>query len=212
MTTEELAELFLTYLYDLAEAAPHPNFLFSLNEFIPRFGLIDLEQLQQAINSLGDRGLIIMAGLDVFGGISAGITMEGSVFVEKGGETEIIEQYRRDPQKFVKTQESFPAQPVVESQPQTLIVEQEKSTRVVINRAVEAILADIEDNLKRDSSVEAELRHDLMADLETLRLQMKKQVKNKTIIEAILNNLEALPSVAPLAAGLKSIVQPYLNL
>jgi hypothetical protein len=32
MTTEELAELFLAHLYDLAEEAPHPNFLFSVND------------------------------------------------------------------------------------------------------------------------------------------------------------------------------------
>ncbi len=34
MTTEEVAELFLTHLYDLAEAAPHPNFLFTVNDFV----------------------------------------------------------------------------------------------------------------------------------------------------------------------------------
>ncbi len=34
MTPEEVAELFLTHLYDLAEAAPHPNFLFTVNDFV----------------------------------------------------------------------------------------------------------------------------------------------------------------------------------
>ena len=103
MTTDELAELFLAHLYDLAEAAPHPNFLFSVNDFAPMLGITDREELQKAINSLGDRGFIILASLDMFGGISAGITMEGSVFVEKGGETGIIKQYRKDPQSLVKT-------------------------------------------------------------------------------------------------------------
>jgi hypothetical protein len=212
MTTDELAELFLTYLYDQAEAAPHPNFLFSLNEFIPMMGLTDLDQLQHALSNLGDRGLIILAGLDVFGGISAGITMEGSVYVEKGGETGIIDQYRRDPQRFVKPQEtlSVQLQPIPESRPQRPPVGEEKPAEVIISRAVEAILSDMEDNLKRDNSVGAEIRQDLLADLETLRLQMKKQVKNKTVIEAILDNLSRVPSVAPLAAGLKNIVHPYL--
>jgi formylmethanofuran dehydrogenase subunit E len=98
MTTEELAELFLSHLYDLAEEAPHPNFLFSANDFAPKLGVNDREELQGALNYLVDRGLIILAGFDPFGGISAGITIEGSSFVEKGGKTGIIEQKRKKPQ------------------------------------------------------------------------------------------------------------------
>ncbi len=98
MTTEELAELFLAHLYELAEEAPHPNFLFSVNDFEPKLGITDREELQKALNYLGDRGLVILASLDPFGGISAGITIEGSIFVEKGGETGIIGQYRKSPQ------------------------------------------------------------------------------------------------------------------
>ena len=90
MTTEELGELFLVHLYDLAEAAPHPNFLFMVNDFASTMGISDREGLQKALDFLGDRGLIISAALDMWGGISAAITMEGSVFVEEGGETGII--------------------------------------------------------------------------------------------------------------------------
>jgi hypothetical protein len=211
MTTEELAELFLTHLYDLAEAAPHPNFLFSLNEFIPRMGLTDLEQLQQAIHSLGDRGLIILAGLDVFGGISAGITMEGSIFVEKGGETGIIEQYRRDPQKFIQDQQVSPSPAAGERKSQPLIVDEEKPAGPIIGRAVEAILADVEEILKRDNTLEVEIKDDLLADVKTIRLQMGRKVKNRAVIEAVLDNLSGIASVAPLIAGLKSIVRPYFE-
>ncbi len=98
MTTEELAELFLAHLYELAEEAPHPNFLFSVNDFAPKLGITDRGELQKALNYLGDRGLVILAGLDPFGGISAGITMEGSSFVEKGGETGVIKDHLKRPQ------------------------------------------------------------------------------------------------------------------
>src|SRR4030042_3565625 len=103
MTTEEIAERFLAHLYELADEAPHPNFLFSVNDFMPKLGMIDREEVQKAINYLGDRGFIILASFDMVGGIGAGITIEGSVFVEKGGETGIIEQYRKRPQTFVRT-------------------------------------------------------------------------------------------------------------
>src|SRR4030042_4433635 len=97
MRTEELAELFLAHLYQLAEDAPHPNFLFSVNDFAPKLGITDREELQKALDYLGDRGLIILASFDRFGGISAGMTIEGSIFVEKGGETGMIEKNRQSP-------------------------------------------------------------------------------------------------------------------
>ncbi len=97
MTTDELAELFLASLYDMAEAAPHPYFLFTMNEFAPRMGISDMAELRKAISLLEDKGLVYLASTDAWGGISAGITMEGSVFVEKGGETGIIERFRTRP-------------------------------------------------------------------------------------------------------------------
>jgi hypothetical protein len=66
MTTEELAELFLAHLKELADESPHPNFLFSVNDFAPKLGITDRGELQKAINYLGDRGFIILANLDMF--------------------------------------------------------------------------------------------------------------------------------------------------
>ena len=57
MTTEELGELFLAHLYNLAEAAPHPNFLFMVNDFASSMGIEDRQELQKAINYLGTEGL-----------------------------------------------------------------------------------------------------------------------------------------------------------
>jgi hypothetical protein len=86
MTTEELAELFLAHLYELADEAPHPNFLFSVNDFAPKLGIADRKEVQKAIDYLGDRGLIILASFDMLGGINAGITMEGSLCGKGGGD------------------------------------------------------------------------------------------------------------------------------
>jgi hypothetical protein len=211
MTTEELAELFLTHLYDLAEAAPHPNFLFTLNDFVPMLGITDGEQLQQAITSLGDRGFIILASFDAFGGISAGITIEGSVFVEQGGETGVIAQVRQDPQRFKRIQSEPSPQPVRENQALSAITTEEKPPDLTMGRAVEAILSAIEDTLKRDNTVGAEIKRDLLADVETLRIQISRNVKNKAAIEAILSDFSGIPSVTPLVTGLKSIVQAYFE-
>ena len=205
MTTEELAELFLAHVYDLAEAAPHPNFLFSVNDFAPRSGITDREELQKAITLLGDRGLVILASMDMYGGISAGITMEGSVFVEKGGETGVIQQYRKDPQSFVITPPERPSTTVARETAET--VREEKQEPLFASRAVEAILADMNDILERDITVAAEAKKDLSSDLATLKIQLGRNVKDRRIIDAVLGNLSAVPSIAPLAAAIRGIVQ-----
>jgi hypothetical protein len=126
MTTEELAELFLAHLNELADEAPHPNFLFSVNDFTPKLGITDREDLQKAINYLGDRGFIILASFDMYGAISAGITIEGSIFVEKGGETGIIKQYRKNPQNSVRTL-SEPSPPAIDQEKNETMNEEKQS-------------------------------------------------------------------------------------
>jgi len=209
MTTEELAELFLAHVYDLAEAAPHPNFLFSVNDFAPSLGITDREELQKAITLLGDRGLFILASMDMYGGVSAGITMEGSSFVEKGGETGVIKQYRKDPQRLVKT----PSAPLLAGvAPETVETEsEERRASLFASRTVEAILADMNDILERDDTVPAEMKKDLLSDLATLKIQMGRTVKDRRIIDAVLGNLAAIPSIAPLAAAIRGIIESNLG-
>ena len=114
MSTEELAELFLTRpVRSRLKLRLIPIFCFQRIDFAPRFGLSDMAELQKALQYLGDRGFIILASLDPLGGISAGITIDGSVFVESGGETGIIDRYRKDPQAFVKA----PSEPLTPSAP-----------------------------------------------------------------------------------------------
>ena len=102
MTTEELAEFFLARLYELAEEAPHPNFLFSVENVLRKFEMTGREELQKALHYLGERGFIILASDDRVGGMSAGITLEGSTFVENGGETGMIESYAGPASLFQK--------------------------------------------------------------------------------------------------------------
>src|SRR4030042_6166916 len=119
MTAEEIAELFLARLYELADEAPHPNFLFSVSDFVPTLGIADREEVQKAINYLGDRGFIILASFDMLGGISAGITIWGGIFVEKGGETGMIKQYRKNPQTLVRIPLAPASQPVDQEKTET---------------------------------------------------------------------------------------------
>jgi hypothetical protein len=209
MTTEELAELFLAHLYELADEAPHPNFLFSVNDFAPKLGIADRKEVQKAIDYLGDRGLIILASFDMLGGINAGITMEGSIFVEKGGETGMIEQYRKTPKTLVRT--PFESSPPPIDQGRTETVSEERQSSFLARRAVEAILEDIEDILERDETVAADAKKDLLSDLATLKIQMGRNVKSRQIIDILLGNLSGIPSIAPLVTGLSHIADTYFR-
>jgi hypothetical protein len=229
MTTEEIAELFLVHLYELSEAAPHPNFLFTVNDFAPALEEADREKLNKALNYLGDRGFVITASMDMMGSISAGITMDGSIFVEKGGETGIIGEYRRSrgvmtsfeaPDTFttapfnpapVAAAPAAPSAPAPAPAPAgaNRAAEERREGPFFASRAVRAILEDIEDMLERDESVSAELRTDLVSDLATLKIQMARNVKNKAVIQAMLENLTGIPSVAPLVTALNCIMDAY---
>jgi len=208
MTTEEMAELFLAHLYELAHQAPHPNFLFSVNDFIPKLGMIEREEVQKAIDYLGDRGLVILASFDMFGGISAGITIEGSVFVEKGGETGVIERCRKNPPAWVRTPVLPSSSP--RDQERTEMVNEERGPDFA-RRAVEAILEDIEDMLDRDDTVTADAKKDLLSDLATIKIQMERNVRSRQVLDVVLGNLSSISSIVPLVTGLKHIIEIYFR-
>lgn len=227
MTTEEIAELFLLHLYQLSEAAPHPNFFFTVNDFAPALEEADREKLEKALFHLGDRGLVITASMDMAGNISAAITAEGSIFVEKGGETGIIGEYRKSrgfmmgfeaPDTFTTVPFNpapAAAAPIGPFAPAPAGAnktnEERREAPFFASRAVNAILEDIEDMLERDNSISTELRTDLVSDLATLKIQMARNVKNKAVIQAMLENLSGIPSVAPLVTAFNCIVDAYLT-
>ncbi len=174
-----------------------------MNDFAPKLGITDKEELQKAINYLGDRGFIILASFDMVGGISAAITTEGSIYVETGGETGMIKQYRRSSQASIRV----PSEP----SPSTEAVKEEKGSSPFARRAVEAILEDMEDVLERDDTVGAEVKKDLISDLATLKIQMERNVKNRQIINVVLANLSSIPSIAPFVTGLNCIIDAYFR-
>jgi hypothetical protein len=208
MTTEEIAELFLAHLYELAEEAPHPNFLFSVNDFIPRLGMIDREEVQKAINYLGDKGFVILANFDMLGGISAGITIEGSVFVEKGGETGMIGQYRKNPQTWTTKPLARVSPPIHQERTGAL---SEEGSLLFARRAVDAILEDIKDMLDRDDTMTADAKEDLLSDLATIKIQMERNVRSSEIIDVVLGNLSSVSSIVPLVTGLRHVIEIYLR-
>ena len=168
-----------------------------------------MRELQNALHYLGDRGLIIVATVDIGSGISAGITMDGCVFVEKGGETGIIEKYRENPEAFLTEVPEILGEPVPIQPPPA--PSSPRPGQFYPNHAFEGLLVDIEDFLDRDPSLTDEIRRDLASDVATLKIQVSRNVKNKPVIKALLGNLSSVPPIAPLVRALNSIVDAYIE-
>ena len=101
MTNTELSELLLVRLYDLAESEGHFK-LHDLNETAQEFGITDMARVFRLAQALEGRGLI--TGAFASGpSVHASITGEGTLFVEQGGNTGIIKDYREHPQSFTVT-------------------------------------------------------------------------------------------------------------
>jgi len=202
VTTQELAELFLVSLYDMAEAAPHPYFLFSMNEFVPRMGIHDMAELRRALNLLEEKGLVYLASTDAWGGISAGITTEGSVFAEKGGETGIIERFRKDPSSIGIAPEAAPLPSPAHAVPEPSTRPESPPQSAVSDSSegvLDAILSEMTAAVQNETTIEPSGRSDLLADIETLRIQLLRHTKNQAVIKALLYNLSEFPLLAPLA-------------
>jgi hypothetical protein len=202
MTTEELAELFLMSLYDMAEAAPHPYFLFSMNDFAPKMGISDMSELRKALNLLEEKGMVYLASTDAWGGVSAGITMEGSVFVEKGGDTGIIERFRRDPSSIGIVPQAAPAPLPTYAAPESSAppgLPPQSPDSDPSEGVFDAVLSEMATAVQNDTTIELSARSDLHTDIETLRIQLLRHTKNQAVIKALLYNLSEYPSLAPLA-------------
>ena len=199
MTTDEMAELFLLHLYNLSEAAPHPNFLFSVNDFAPAFGVSKMEDLEKALNYLGDKGLVIMAGFDSFGGISAGITMEGSILVEKGGQTGIIPKYRMNPGNFIS---STTAPILTNTVPKKIPTQSYPFPK----RSIDALILDMEDILQSDMSLAESTKTDAIADLAALKAQITRTKINFDVVKALVDILTGFVSIHPLMKALSLVL------
>lgn len=78
---------------------------------------------------------------------------------------------------------------------------------MTINNDIQSIVSTIVDTLQADASLNAQDREDLLHDVETLKIQLAKNKKDKSFIEGILSNLSNLSSIASLVLQLRALIQ-----
>jgi hypothetical protein len=201
MTNTQLAELLLVRLYDLAESGGHMT-LHELNPIAKELGVTDSMKVFNIAKSLEQRGLIKGA----FGrNVSACFTGNGSMFVEQGGDTGIIEEFRHSPARFIVDQSTHFYGPVSGS---NVAAHSTVGSQGVADSNVERLLKAIVDRLAADSSLDETRRSELRQDIEALRSELQRSSPRRGMLRELLSTLSDVSSIAQLATQLQAALGP----
>ncbi len=203
MKNTELAELLLTTLYDNAETEGHGKIVV-LDNVAKQFGVTDRMKIFNLAKYLESRGMIhpIYAG----SGTLARITGEGAIFVERGGDTGIIPKYRKEPNSFVVNIDSS-TRIYGDVSNSTVAVNSPGSTQSVLTKnEIGQLLTEIVKVLNSDTSLSKTKLADALQDIETLKLQLARSSRSKSVIEAILINLANIASIGSFIAQVSPLI------
>lgn len=210
MTTTELAELFLVFLYKKAEEEGYDK-IHSFNDFARELGIDDLGKIRNAATVLKDRGLIQNVIYAVGGNIAAAISGEGSLFVERGGDTGVIKRFKENPENYIININQSTVFHGNVAQSTVTTHSRDVSQSIIINKDIEGIISQIIGALQKDDSINSNERDDLLRDIEVLKIQLSKNKKDKGHIDSLLSKLSEIASISSLIIQLKDVIGPYFN-
>jgi len=203
MTNTELAELLLTTVFDTAEKEGHDT-LVPLVEVAQKFGIKDDMKVHNLAKFLESRDLIRPLYTNV--GPLARITGEGAIFIERGGDTGIIRKYRNEPSSFIVNVDSSTNIYGDVSNSAVAANSPGATQTVSIGCDVKGILAQIVKALCSDASLSPAQLTDALQDIQTLKLQLAKTARNRSLIESILGNLANISSIGSFVAQLLPLI------
>ena len=197
MTITELSELLLVRLYDLANEE-NSGALHDLNKLGEEFGETDRFKIDRAAEVLDARGFILASFNMVT--TNARITGAGSLFVEQGGETNVIPRYREDTSRFTIVDQSTHFHgPVSDS---NVAVGSRDVIQSIDKSQTATLLNEIHENLVNDQSLDDTAKADLLRDVETLRAELARGEPRQGVLKAILDTLKDVASIAGVVAKL----------
>lgn len=194
MNNTELAELLLAKLYELGEADGYTG-THSLTDIAAEFGVTEPGKVVNAAKILHDRGLIlasfILSGPDAF----ARINSEGTLFVERGGQTGIIRRYQSDPAEFdisIDQSTHFHGS-VSQSNIATHSAHVTQSTN--LPEDLSNLLSQTISALHADKSLREAERNELISDVELLRTELARSHPRDSIVKAVISTLGSVASI-----------------
>jgi len=195
LTFSRFAELLLarTYEREQREGAMH---FFDTRELMSDLaGVVDDAWMWQAAELVKRQGLL-QALVSDQGSARVQLTPEGRVFVEQE-QSPIIRDYRNSPQMVVVTGDG---NQVAVGHGQTV----QQSGTFAKEEALE--LLDEAERRLQASDLPKDERDDALADVETIRTQVKKQKPNVAVIKTTLAALSAVNVVADLAEKIGGVI------
>jgi len=197
LSFSQFIDLLLARLYDAQRT--NPNGMIDLNalaadlrETVPDDWVVDAARVMQ---SRGLADCIIS-----YGACRGRLTGEGMLFVEEGRGTGVISQYRQEPaQYFQHVNVSGSGNQVVVGSNQSGV---QQSSGEQSRPQVFHLINEIEEQLKRDSSLGQSEREEFLNDVGSLRQQMKKRTPNLSAVAALLEPLGGIASAAAQVAML----------
>ena len=203
MTNSELAELFLVRLYDLAEAHGYARF-HSLDAIAEEFGVSDSMKIFNIGKSLANRGLITPAF--THGNTSASINGDGALFVEQGGSTGVISDFRQHPERFrISVDQSTHFHGAV-SGSNIAVHSAEVNQHTTLPTEIDALLKAINERLAADSTLGDKQRGELLKDVETVRTELQRSVPRKGILREVLGSLGDVSSIGQFVLQLQEVL------
>lgn len=204
MTNTELAELLLVRLYELAEAEGHAK-LHGLNEIAAEFGVSDKAKVFNLAKALEQRGLI--QGAFVMGpAVHAAITGEGSLFVERGGDTGIIKDYRDHPQSFSVAIDQSTHFHAAVSGNNIAIHSSNTTQRLEPPPEIRSLLDNIEATIQSNSDISERRREEALNDMMILHSELAREKPRKPVVDTILSTLGDLSSITSLLMQLQPLL------
>lgn len=211
VTNIQLAELLLVRLYDLAETEGHFK-LHGLNEIAAELGISDKSKVFNLGKALEGRGLI--QGAFVSGpAVHAAITGEGSLFVERGGDTGIIGEYREHPQSFsISIDQSTHFHAAVAGSNVT-VHSSNTSQRLESSPEIRSLLAAIEAAIRANTDIGERRREAALSDVAVLNSELAREQPRKPVVDSILATLRDISSIASLIMQLQALLPglPWLS-
>lgn len=202
--TTELAEFLLVKLYELANERDFSQ-MWVLGSIAAEFGAdADIERLRGIATFLNDRGLIrrIVNGRQ----INACITPEGAMFVERGGDTGILAQYRTNPERFTLNLDQSTR--IYGGVHNSNVASHSSYSRLAMTASTDALelLASLREAIEHDRSLSPERMAEACADIELVRAELGRSSPREQVLRSALGTLGDISSITSLAGQLAAAI------
>ena len=199
MNFSETIELLLARIYEFDKK--NPGTQVNVGKIAESLGITNAMIIRDAVLTLERQGLV-KSYLGVGSQAICFMTGEGRLFVEQGGNTNIIKKYQENPQQYIHVSNSSNVQIIAAGNATNLQQTQNNSSSQELINKLNLIKKALEEDLGLDKLG----KNDAICDVDTLKSQLSRQKPDKSIINPILSRLANIATIATAIQQLTPVV------